>query len=428
MNRRGALTLSLLLNAALIAVVVWQARRWSVRAASVESAEASVTPARAERSSLKLHPRTEARGSSSGADRTTSQALDWRQIESADYRTYIANLRSVGCPESTIRDIITADVNKLYRERVAALRPTPQGTFHYWETANRSRPTASQQAEIARQTEALETERVQVLAELLGSTDSHAVVESDDRSLDRARKLAFLSTEKQAQLDSIEREFGGIEDQAKTLADWDQSNTNAADRARIMEAYNRKKAAIAQLLTPAELEQYEMSMSWTSQNLRDAMVGFNPTEDEFRAIFQPWRAHDENLAALNAAGLPDPGNAHVYAAIQEALGEERFKQYRRAWWNSSFRELADLAQEFQLPSSTANQVYVLKDAQQSQMQTIAADPSLSPDARAAAIATIQNDTRQAVNAMLGADAFQRYQAGAGRWLQTQAVPFQASRP
>ena len=41
----------------------------------------------------------------------------WRQIESADYRIYIANLRAIGCPEQTIRDIITADVDSLCAAR-----------------------------------------------------------------------------------------------------------------------------------------------------------------------------------------------------------------------------------------------------------------------------------------------------------------------
>src|SRR5262249_37412952 len=38
----------------------------------------------------------------------------WGQVESADYPTYIANLRSIGCPEPTIKDIIAADVHALY--------------------------------------------------------------------------------------------------------------------------------------------------------------------------------------------------------------------------------------------------------------------------------------------------------------------------
>src|ERR1051325_7868593 len=40
----------------------------------------------------------------------------WTQLESEDYRAYIARLRSIGCPEQTIRDIVIADVDKLDRK------------------------------------------------------------------------------------------------------------------------------------------------------------------------------------------------------------------------------------------------------------------------------------------------------------------------
>jgi hypothetical protein len=43
--------------------------------------------------------------------------FNWSQVESSDYRTYIANLRSIGFPEQTIRDIITADVDSQYAPR-----------------------------------------------------------------------------------------------------------------------------------------------------------------------------------------------------------------------------------------------------------------------------------------------------------------------
>src|SRR6516225_1861322 len=45
------------------------------------------------------------------------QFFSWREVESADYPTYIANLRDIGCPEQTIRDIIIADVNAMYSRK-----------------------------------------------------------------------------------------------------------------------------------------------------------------------------------------------------------------------------------------------------------------------------------------------------------------------
>jgi hypothetical protein len=49
------------------------------------------------------------------------QAFAWRQIETTNYVQYIANLRGIGCPEETIRDIIVADVTHIYDQKIAAL-------------------------------------------------------------------------------------------------------------------------------------------------------------------------------------------------------------------------------------------------------------------------------------------------------------------
>ncbi len=39
--------------------------------------------------------------------------LDWRAVKSDDYKQYVANLRAVGCPKKTIRDVIVADAGLL---------------------------------------------------------------------------------------------------------------------------------------------------------------------------------------------------------------------------------------------------------------------------------------------------------------------------
>ncbi len=43
----------------------------------------------------------------------------WDQIESADYATLIKNLRALGCPEQTIRDIVITDVDREFDRRRA---------------------------------------------------------------------------------------------------------------------------------------------------------------------------------------------------------------------------------------------------------------------------------------------------------------------
>src|SRR5688572_15447329 len=58
----------------------------------------------------------------------------WRQIESADYRAYIERLRSVDCPEETIRDIIMSDINKHYARKMKALASANKKDFKFWES------------------------------------------------------------------------------------------------------------------------------------------------------------------------------------------------------------------------------------------------------------------------------------------------------
>ena len=54
------------------------------------------------------------------------QYFTWRDIESPDFATYVANLRQIGCPEQTIRDILIAEVNALYSRKRAVELVTPE--------------------------------------------------------------------------------------------------------------------------------------------------------------------------------------------------------------------------------------------------------------------------------------------------------------
>ena len=97
MQRRILLFLSLGVNLAFAAAWLLFSRRHPAATESAASPENSSGPARTN-------------------VLVRRQYFSWSQVESADYPTYIANLRSIGCPEQTIRDIIIADVNALYAQ------------------------------------------------------------------------------------------------------------------------------------------------------------------------------------------------------------------------------------------------------------------------------------------------------------------------
>jgi hypothetical protein len=100
MIKKNLFKISFALNLLLVALVFWLLRKSSppqnISAATV-SAEIISSP-----DTLKAFP---------GAN---ASAFRWSQLESSDYHAYIANLRSIGCPEQTLHDIIAADVDEAF--------------------------------------------------------------------------------------------------------------------------------------------------------------------------------------------------------------------------------------------------------------------------------------------------------------------------
>src|SRR5579859_6100055 len=92
------------------------------------------------------------------------QFFSWQEVESPDYPTYITNLRNIGCPEQTIRDIIIADVNALFARRRAMELVTPDQ--QWW----RSEPDTNVLQVATEKSRVLEDERRALLTRLLGPT------------------------------------------------------------------------------------------------------------------------------------------------------------------------------------------------------------------------------------------------------------------
>ena len=79
----------------------------------------------------------------------STNSFHWGQLETSDYREFIARLRAIGCPEQTIRDLVIADIDKLYAAKVQSLRPMRK-SLQYWQ---------SEEAELANNQDVREAER-----------------------------------------------------------------------------------------------------------------------------------------------------------------------------------------------------------------------------------------------------------------------------
>jgi len=105
MGRKGIIAISLGMNLVL-AVAVSQALRWSAPLAA---------PITSGKSLINLVPPVGA-SPPVGETITTNRFL-WSQLKSSDLEQYLTNLRAIGCPERTVRDIISREIQRSYSRR-----------------------------------------------------------------------------------------------------------------------------------------------------------------------------------------------------------------------------------------------------------------------------------------------------------------------
>ncbi len=162
--RASLINLSLIANVGLLAALFWLNHRPALTGRTPDVAPAPNTTARVFRTpplqTLTSSPALEPRPS-----------FHWSQIESDNYETYIRNLRSIGCPQSTLRDIIAADLNELFSARVKTLVDSVQGQF--WDLLANKEEFEKMISEKHQALQELELQRSSLLRHLLGhsSTD-----------------------------------------------------------------------------------------------------------------------------------------------------------------------------------------------------------------------------------------------------------------
>jgi len=234
--------------------------------------------------------------------------FNWRQVESPDYKEYLANLRAIGCPEKTIKEIIVADVNDLFSARRAAITQTNR--FEYWR-ASAGQPTEEQR----KQLQELFPQKAELLKDLgIGATDfSDLIVDSYRDTLEsKDLELDFLSEPKRQSL----------KDLILRMAQQEIAAGEGSGAAQDLE--QQTQAAIKALLTPEEFRDYELRTSVPAVQLRSVLKDMEPTEQEFNTIYESWNAlnaHPEGSTEYRQAQQSSE------VALQTLLGPTRFELY-----------------------------------------------------------------------------------------------------
>ena len=410
MNARPLLLLSIGLNVVLAGTLVWThpAKPRETPVPAISTAEpATAIPITDKKQVEETVP--------VAAEVAPMKSFDWRLVESEDYKKYIANLRSIGCPEETIRDIITADVNKLYESRRKELAG-PKKKFEFWKPGGLM--SAAMDPERTEKERALNKEKRALLIELLGSAPD----EKPDLLAGAAGQMEamfdFLPADKRSKVFELMQDM-----QVKMQKAMKGGSPDPDD---IRKAMKESETAMAAILTPEEMLDYNLRFSMTANMMRMQLAGFEPTEQEFLDLFQKRKAYDDEFGVAGMGGQNLKGEAKekqkaaeqkLNDQIKAELGEERYAEYKRAQ-DYSFQTMYRAADRENLGKDVAIKAYDMKKVAEDQAKTVRADKSLSAEQRAAALQGIRAETENSIRAVFGDKGFQSYEKQNGTyWLR-----------
>lgn len=338
------------------------------------------------------------------------EKFSWQQIEAADYPTYIANLRAIGCPESTIRDIIIADVNHLYARKRVSEKPVVNDQWWKYE------PDLSFIESEAKRFEALEREKRILLTQLLGENWDEE--ERYDKSTLAVSGLVLpgavlskLSSETVQQLNASYQKMKDAYNRHLTSRRAAGLSEDPVEVARIRKEF---RSEIERILTPEQLEEFLLRYSHISSQLRARSQTLNLTPQEFRSLFRvldriesqmtPSDFANTEVAAQRRATLM----ASAEEAIKQILGEERFQLYKYGE-DALYTEAKNIASNLGLPNDIVNKIYEINKLVRSEIQRINNDSSLTEEQKASALEAAKQEQLNALQQLLGEDAFRRWQ-------------------
>jgi hypothetical protein len=277
-------------------------------------------------------------------------APSWRGVRSeSDMKNVVAGLRAAGYPPSILRAV----VNQMLSER-AELTDT-DADQPFWK---RSRPSAES---VAAQ-QARDQELVALREELLGADGAPAAMLS---AKDRARRFGTLSDEKVSALLKLDREYNDVRMMSYAAIEEASGRRNMGEQMRALES--EKRADLEAMLTPAELEQYDMRTSRTAQQVQHSLRNIDVTEAEYARLYQIQKANEAatpargELNGIDGMANRIVGQSETNEHTRAVLGDERFFKYLETA-DSTYAQVARLAQQYpQITKDTAYQVYQLRN-------------------------------------------------------------------
>ncbi len=336
----------------------------------------------------------------------------WDQIESTNYATLIKNLRDVGCPEQTIRDIVVTDVDREFDRRRATEIVSPD--YEWWKAD----PDPALVLAAASKAKALGDERAQLLTALLGPNWE----DLSDYALATRAGISLTGPILGDLPDDVKKRVLAATSQGQQKIEAYIEAQRAAglppDPMQVAQLRQQFLTQMVVILTPQQYEEFALRYSQGAQLLRQQTRGLNLDADDFRQLYNAlspvtgqavyyYNGTDPELVKQQQAL-----QVQQEAILKTTLGDELYNAYTLAQ-DPLYRSTAAVAEQLGAPASDLGPLYQINRATQAEFDRIRNDPNMTADEKVEALSNAHIDQAQSLQQLLGPDLFDK-------WIQSQS--------
>lgn len=341
----------------------------------------------------------------------------WAGLRADDLAAQRDILQAEGFPPAAIRALLAAQLRERYAARRKAIESAQQEQ-PYWRNPV---PDASAQAQLR----ALMLEEQKALRELLGPdpVNSHAAR--------LRREFPQLAAEKVDLVAGIRERYDELRQEIYGPT---RGSLTPSERERANQLEKALRQEIAAVLSPDELEHYELRSSDTANQLRFTLASFDATEAEFTALFRLQRVFgDQNRFVGGGESIEQQrARSDAYRRLGEdiaaALGPARYADYQRAT-DYNFRQASALISRLNLPPETTLSLYAVQKDVETRRAAIYRTASATQPPSRDQLTTLAAEAAARITTVLGGNqtATELYKQHGGSWL-AQLVPPQSPAP
>lgn len=355
--------------------------------------------------------------SSNPLDETSTQSganpQAWSQLTTGDLAAAVARLRAENLPPALLRAIVRMLISERADERRQVIIDAINAQPWWIGTANISDPKI---AALRRQ---LSRDQEELLTQLLGP-------DNDLTDVQRAAQRRSNGDLPQAKVESLRRITNDYAQMTSEVSLQSQGFMLAEDRAQLALLEREKRADIAKLLSPAELFEFDLRSSPSANELRGRLAAFDPTESEYRALFQLQQTVDDQFPPVSTLSVEQRTQrtqalAKLQPQIETALGASRYAEYKETT-DGNFLTASNLVRRFDLPASATREIIAVQKDINQRAETVRGDKSLTVEARNAQLVTLGQEANTRLTPILGDNALSAYKQGGGGWINSLVRP------